>query len=63
MSDRKDDDWIDDICDTGIGCAMCGFEGWSHSCCSDLCYACNEPAWCDAGGIPCRHCNPHGEGL
>lgn len=45
----------------GFGCIHCHFEGWHHNCCDDLCYGCNEPAWCDTGGRPCRYCNPHGE--
>jgi hypothetical protein len=41
-----------------IGCCNCD-GGWKHGCCDDLCYACNEPQWCE-NAISCRHCNPDG---
>ena len=43
----------------GIGCGNCD-GGWNHGCCDDMCYACNEPEWCE-NAVPCRCCNPLGD--
>lgn len=56
-ADFEDDDFMDE---GEIGCVHCGYDGWNHGCCDDLCYACNEAVDCD-NARRCRHCNPHGE--
>lgn len=57
MSEEPEDDYDDE---PGIGCYECE-GGWKHTCCDDLCRACNEAVDCEDGGRPCRVCNPHGE--
>lgn len=43
-----------------LGCVHCGYAGWRHACCDDVCIACYEPEDCPDARA-CRHCNPHGD--
>lgn len=54
------DEEYEDMGDGTPGCCNCGYNGWVHGCCDDLCRGSNEAVDC-SNSRPCRNCNPKGE--